>query len=217
MTTLQLVPVAGTGPLEISADQTMVGRDPKGDVVINDGSVSRRHVLIERRGPVWVVMDQGSANGTWIDDARVVEAPLRNGQNLRLGAVSFSVVLPDEQPVRTAALPPRPVPARPAYPVSAGVNATRNIPPRPAPPQPPPPPPAAPAAGNRMSTEEAAALLGLWAGAPAEEVRRQYQRIYNDLQIRLTNAPAPSLKRMYQKNLQDLKIACEVLCPGLLQ
>ena len=36
-------------------------------------------------------------------------------------------------------------------------------------------------------------------------MRRQYQKLHNDLQVRMTNTPSPSLKRMYQKNLQELK------------
>lgn len=66
-----------------------------------------------------------------------------------------------------------------------------------------------------MADAEAAEILGLWPGSPAEEVRKRYQKMYNDFQIRLTNAPTPSLKRMYQKNMQDLKAAAETLCPGI--
>jgi hypothetical protein len=65
-----------------------------------------------------------------------------------------------------------------------------------------------------MSPAQAADLLGVAPGAPAAEVRRQYQKLHNDLQVRMTNTPSPSLKRMYQKNLQELKLACEVLAPG---
>ena len=196
MTTLQLVPASGDAALEISAGQkTMVGRDASVDVVINDASVSRRHAIIERRGDAWMVIDQGSANGTWIDDTRVTEAPLEHGQTLRLGAVSFFVALPEGY----SSVAPLPRVAPKAAPPVATGGTTRIVPP------------------TRMTVEEAAALLGLWEGAPPEEVRRQYQRICNDLQIRLTNAPAASLRRMYQKNLQDLKAAAELLCPGLLQ
>jgi hypothetical protein len=67
------------------------------------------------------------------------------------------------------------------------------------------------------SLEEAAELLGVLPGAPTHEIRKKYQKIYNDYQIRLTNAPTPSLKRMYQKNLQDLKAAAELLSPGILE
>ena len=42
----------------------------------------------------------------------------------------------------------------------------------------------------------------------------EYQKLHNDLQVRMTNTPSPSLKRMYQKNLQELKLACELLAPG---
>ena len=41
-----------------------------------------------------------------------------------------------------------------------------------------------------------------------QEVRKRYQKLYNDFQIRLTNAPTPALKKMYQRNMQDLKVAC---------
>jgi hypothetical protein len=72
------------------------------------------------------------------------------------------------------------------------------------------PVPAAPA----MTPVQAAEILGLAAGAPPADVRRQYQKLHNDLQVRMTNTPSPSLKRMYQKNLQELKQASELLAPG---
>ena len=56
-----------------------------------------------------------------------------------------------------------------------------------------------------MTPSQAAEILGVASGAPPADVRRQYQRLHNDLQIRMTNTPSPSLKRMYQKNLQELK------------
>jgi hypothetical protein len=65
-----------------------------------------------------------------------------------------------------------------------------------------------------MGEAEAAEIMGLWPGSPADEVKRRYQKMYNDFQIRLTNAPTPTLKRMYQKNIQDLRSAAEILCPG---
>jgi len=40
-------------PVEITKDQVMVGRDPTCDVILNDGSVSRKHARIERRGGGW--------------------------------------------------------------------------------------------------------------------------------------------------------------------
>jgi predicted component of type VI protein secretion system len=190
---LRLVPATGP-PVDVQAERVLLGRDPAADVVLNDPSVSRRHAVIERRGAFWVVLDQQSANGTWVDDRRVTEAPLQGGQRLRLGAVAFTVVVPDA-PARAYT---RPTPAVPAASPTVARHST--------------PASGVPAAG--MDPAEAAEMLGLWPGSPPEEVRKRYQKMYNDFQIRLTNAPTPSLKKMYQKNIQDLRAAAEALAPG---
>jgi len=195
---LRLHPTQGSA-IEIEADRTLIGRDKTAEVRLAESSVSRKHATIERRGKEWVITDGGSANGTFIDDVQVAEGVLKDGQTLRLGAVSFQVEieapLPPTQTIRPQDMEdPRTRPAQPAYrPATAPPTA--------------PPPPA-------MTPAQAAELLGVGPGAPVAEVRRHYQRLHNDLQIRITNTPSPSLKRMYQKNLQELRMACEVLAPG---
>ena len=81
----------GAPPLEIDRDRVLVGRDPACDVVIDDKSVSRRHAALERRGSGFVVVDQGSANGSFVNGEQVSEAALYDGQELRLGMVPFRV------------------------------------------------------------------------------------------------------------------------------
>jgi pSer/pThr/pTyr-binding forkhead associated (FHA) protein len=146
MASLRLVPASGS-PIEIGQDQVLVGRETTCDVVLNDGSVSRKHARLERRGRGWMVIDQGSANGTFVDSQRVAETTLRTGQELRFGAVGFRVEIEGDEAVEatmlteapeatvvqpvTPALPPSRPPAPPAPPA----------PPRAAPPPPPPPPP----------------------------------------------------------------------------
>jgi len=155
MVTLRLVPLSGP-PIEIGKDQTLIGRDPTCDIVVSDGSVSRKHARIERRGMAWTVVDQGSANGTFLDSRRVTDATLRHGQELRFGAVTYSVEIVGDiaadagatiatEPEATVvhpeplAPPPPPPPARaPAPPPSS--------PPAPRMPAPPPPPRHAPPA-----------------------------------------------------------------------
>ena len=68
-----------------------------------------------------------------------------------------------------------------------------------------------------MSVAQAAELLGVLPGTPAHEVKRRYHKIYNDYQVRLTNAPTPSLKRLYQRNLQEVQAAAELLSPGVVR
>src|SRR5687768_3645065 len=92
MAVLRLVPSQGPPiPLEITQDVAVVGREPTCDLVVSDGSVSRKHATIERRGNGWAVVDQGSANGTFVDSQRVTELELRNGQELRFGAMAYRV------------------------------------------------------------------------------------------------------------------------------
>jgi predicted component of type VI protein secretion system len=247
MSTLRLVPPVG-GPIDVTGERTLLGRDPSADLVVNDPSVSRRHALIERRPEGFVVLDQRSANGTFVNNQRVEQALLQAGQQLRLGAVSFEVRLPGGAPAATAGTisphvatpavappPPAYAPVQPTYsapppvasapppapaaaPAYAGApSAPSFVPLTPAAPKVPGPPPAAAgASAGGMSPAEAAELIGLWPGSPPDEVRKRYQKLYNDFQIRLTNAPTPALKKMYQRNMQDLKTACEVIAPGAL-
>jgi len=194
---LRLRPAKGS-IIEIEADRTLIGRDKTADIRLNEGSVSRKHATVERRGKDWVITDGGSANGTFVDDMQVAEAVLKDGQTLRLGAVAFKVEieapLPPTQTIRPKEDDPRTQPAVPAYRVPAPA-VTAPMP-------------------QLMSPAQAAELLGVAPGASVAEIRRQYHKLHNDLQVRITNTPSPSLKRMYQKNLQELRVACEVLAPG---
>ncbi len=218
MGSLWLVPAEGE-PIRVDKPAAVVGRDPGSDVVVRHQSVSRRHALFERSEQGWTVADQKSGNGTWIDGQRVIKAFLRTGQSIRFGAVEFTVSLEKPAPRGRAAVAPPPVPSgAPGSPRQTTAQAVP--PPLPKAPSSPPGPPTSPAPSpgraGTMSAAEAAEILGVAPGAPAHEIRSRYQKIYNDFQIRLTNAPTPSLKRMYQKNLQDLKAAAEVLSPGIV-
>jgi negative regulator of sigma E activity len=66
-----------------------------------------------------------------------------------------------------------------------------------------------------MTHDEAQALLGFDGEASLSQVHQRYQTLYNEYQIRLTNAPTQSLRRTYQRALQDLREACELLAPGI--
>ena len=90
MSSLRLVPVSGQ-PIEVDKEPSMVGRDPSCEIVVTDGSVSRRHARLERRGLAWWVVDQGSANGTYVNSQRIAEQALKTGQELRSGALAFRV------------------------------------------------------------------------------------------------------------------------------
>ena len=130
MATLRLVPVSGP-PIDVVKEQSMVGREPSCEIVVTDGSVSRRHARLEKRGSTWWVVDQGSANGTYVNSLKVAEQALKNGQELRFGALAFRVDLREDPEATISA----PVPKEDTATVMA------SPPPEPAPPPPIPPAP----------------------------------------------------------------------------
>jgi FHA domain len=135
MATLRLVPVSGP-PIDVAKDQSMVGREPSCEIVVTDGSVSRRHARLERRGGAWWVVDQGSANGTYVNSLKVAEQALKNNQELRFGALAFRVDLREDPEATLSA----PIPKDD----SATVMVPQSPPPVPPPPIPPTPMPAGP-------------------------------------------------------------------------
>jgi hypothetical protein len=70
-------------PIEGSVVQ--IGRAPSCDIVLDDRNVSRRHAEIRRRGPVVVLIDLDSTNGTIVNGRRVREHPLADGDRITLG------------------------------------------------------------------------------------------------------------------------------------
>lgn len=89
----------------------VLGRDPAGDVVIDDGEVSRRHARLIAQSGGYAIEDLGSTNGTFVDGQRIRSVmPLQPGASVRLGElVSFvyEEQPPDEVETRDfAATPP---------------------------------------------------------------------------------------------------------------
>jgi pSer/pThr/pTyr-binding forkhead associated (FHA) protein len=65
-----------------------LGRGPRSDIRLSHGSVSDPHATVTRRDGAWVVVDRGSASGTYVNGHRVVgEYPLPHDCALRVGEV----------------------------------------------------------------------------------------------------------------------------------
>jgi hypothetical protein len=58
-----------------------------------------------------------------------------------------------------------------------------------------------------MNPQEASHILGVPENASEAEIKDKFNELYNDYQIRLTNAPTPNLKKLYQKNIEELNEA----------
>ncbi|MDQ3280312.1 MAG: FHA domain-containing serine/threonine-protein kinase [Acidobacteriota bacterium] len=70
----------------ISGDSVMVGRDRTCSIVLAHPAVSRRHARITVSGKEPVVEDLQSANGTYVNNARIDRAVLKPGDIVRFGA-----------------------------------------------------------------------------------------------------------------------------------
>ena len=77
-------PQAGAA-LSLEADVTRLDRATEGEISLDDITVSRRHAEVHRNGNSYLVRDSGSLNGTYVNNARIDEAPLRQGDELQIG------------------------------------------------------------------------------------------------------------------------------------
>ena len=78
------------GPFELEDGQSYsVGRGHSTDIVLDDPSVSREHCVIQRDDEGWMVTDNGSHNGTYVNGRNVSVARLAQGDVLRIGRVEF--------------------------------------------------------------------------------------------------------------------------------
>ncbi|MFG2298121.1 FHA domain-containing protein [Streptomyces sp. NPDC048603] len=73
-----------TWTLDASRSYTL-GRDPQGDVVIDDARVSWRHATITWNGRGWAIEDHGSTNGTYVRGTRVQHTEITPGTPVHLG------------------------------------------------------------------------------------------------------------------------------------
>ena len=65
--------------------ETTVGRHPDSDVFLDDITVSRKHAVFVTEGQTTSVRDAGSLNGTYVNRARIDEAPLVSGDEVQIG------------------------------------------------------------------------------------------------------------------------------------
>ena len=69
----------------------VVGRDAGADLVINRNAVSRQHSRLYRESSraAWFVEDMGSTNGTFVNEGRIEQTQLRDGDQIRFGDTIF--------------------------------------------------------------------------------------------------------------------------------
>ena len=69
-----------------------LGRLKGCDVVMDDEAASRRHCTIAAREDTCVVSDLQSANGTFVNEKRIVSEEVRKGDKIRIGSTVFELI-----------------------------------------------------------------------------------------------------------------------------
>lgn len=75
---------------------TSLGRSVENDISLDDITVSRRHAVLEQTPDGYVVHDNGSLNGTYINHERITTAVLEHGDELQVGKFHFLFLLAAE-------------------------------------------------------------------------------------------------------------------------
>jgi predicted component of type VI protein secretion system len=73
----------------LSSDDVTIGRDPDNDIVIGDPAISPRHARIVRTAGEWLLADEGSADGVWVDGRPYSTVGLVHGSRFRIGATTL--------------------------------------------------------------------------------------------------------------------------------
>ncbi len=88
---------------KIRPGDTVIGREPKCDVPLDDARVSRRHALVSLQGGTATLVDLGSRNGTYLNGKQIAQTPasLAPGDVLKIG--DFTLIVTAEHDIPFAA------------------------------------------------------------------------------------------------------------------
>ncbi|WP_084074495.1 DUF3662 and FHA domain-containing protein [Demequina sp. NBRC 110052] len=73
----------------LTGERTVLGRGSESDIVVDDTGVSRRHIELEVTPYGTVLTDLGSTNGTYVEDQKVKEATLVDGNAITIGRTTL--------------------------------------------------------------------------------------------------------------------------------
>ncbi|MEW6058278.1 MAG: FHA domain-containing protein [Bdellovibrionota bacterium] len=82
---------------ELSKDEVSVGRASGCDIIIGDKKSSRKHLVLQKVGAVYIAKDQGSANGSYVNGNKITQQELASGDVLRIGSTEFTFQALDQE------------------------------------------------------------------------------------------------------------------------
>ena len=79
-------------------DENRIGRDPDCVVTLDDPLCSRVHARVQQESGIWHIRDADSRNGTFVNDQKIDDAVLADGNNIRIGSSQFEFRLTEQPP-----------------------------------------------------------------------------------------------------------------------
>lgn len=76
-------------PEIILGENTTIGRSPSNDLVLKESKISRQHAAVHFRDGHFVLVDLKSSNGVLVNNKRVEEHYLQDGDEVRIGSFKF--------------------------------------------------------------------------------------------------------------------------------
>jgi pSer/pThr/pTyr-binding forkhead associated (FHA) protein len=90
-------PLKGTA-FQITKAQTVIGRSDA-DIVVKDNKASRKHCALEVHGSTALLVDLGSANGTFVEGKKITSHELQHMMEFRLGETTLMFLVTDSEVV----------------------------------------------------------------------------------------------------------------------
>jgi pSer/pThr/pTyr-binding forkhead associated (FHA) protein len=69
----------------LESDRIVIGRSPDCDIFLDDVTVSRKHAVLSKQSEGWLIEDQGSLNGTFLNRRRIESGTLEDDDELQIG------------------------------------------------------------------------------------------------------------------------------------
>ena len=75
-------------------ERVAIGRHPDAAIFLDDVTVSRNHAVLVREGDSWVIVDEGSLNGTYVNRRRGDRTVLADGDEIQIGKYKLTFIVP---------------------------------------------------------------------------------------------------------------------------
>ncbi|KYH35411.1 FHA domain-containing protein FhaB [Clostridium tepidiprofundi DSM 19306] len=80
------------GALIPVTNELTIGRNENNILVLNDRYVSAFHAKIYLKNADYIIEDNKSTNGTFVNDKRILKTILKNGDEIKIGTALFKVI-----------------------------------------------------------------------------------------------------------------------------